>query len=50
MNPFKNLSDDQLWTILEDVEADRKSGKAVSDYATESYYGACRELRERGWC
>ena len=49
MNTVKTLSDDELWNIIEDLKADLKAGKTLSDYARNSWEDACLELGKRGW-
>ena len=49
MNTVKTLTEDELWTIIEDLKADLKAGKTLSDYARNSWEDACLELGKRGW-
>ena len=49
MNTVKTLTDDELWTIAEDIRKDLKAGKVLSEYAKESYENALVELIKRGW-
>ena len=50
MNTIKTLTDDELWSIIEDLKADLKAGKTLSDYAKNSLEDASLELGKRGWC